>query len=191
MPPKIRTASWLLSACALMAAVTTVATLFAWRHFAPAADRYRELASAPGYEVDRVIADVRGPLVYGGLVTLVSAALFGWLAVAVRRPRRRWVPIVAWVAAGVGAVLLIVDLNGGLTDTGSSVSVSPRDVLGHDLAPDWYATVNAGLGIATLVLMVAGALALTRSGVHDYYRKASWQTDDRWVSFVARQRDQR
>lgn len=71
------------------------------------------------------------------------------------------------------------------------MSLSPRDVLGYDLAPDWYPGLNAVLGIVTLAFLVAGTIAITNSGVSDYHRKASWQRDGRWSSFVDRQKDHR
>jgi len=191
MPRIVRIVSGLLVACALAAAAMTTATLLAWLHFVPAADLYRRLATDPPADVEQTLAEVRGPLVFGGLVTVVTVLLWAWLAVTIRAPRRRWPQITTWVVSVLGIGLLIVDVNGGLVNTGSAsgIGLTPRDLLGYDLAPDWYPNVNSALGVLTLALMVVGALALTRSSAVDYYRKASWQPDDRWTAFVTDQKD--
>jgi hypothetical protein len=190
-PRMVRVISWLLAACAFAAAAMTGATLIAWLHFASAADLYRKLATDSHSEVEQTLREVRGPIVFGGLVTVVTVLLWAWLAVTVRVPRRRWPQITTWVVSVLGIGLLIVDLNGGLVNTGSGagIEITPRHLLGYDLAPDWYPAVNAVLGIITLALMAIGALALTHSGVVDYYRQASWQRDDRWAAFVADEKD--
>jgi hypothetical protein len=191
VPRTIRVISWLLAACAVAAGAMTAATVAAWAHFAPAADLYRRIATDPPDEVERTLAEVRGPLIFGGLVSLVILLLWAWLAIAARVPRRRRAQITAWAGSVAGIALLLVDLNGGLVNTGSDagIGVTPRDLLGYDLAPDWYPGLNGVLGILTIVVMAAGALALTRSGVIDYYRAASWQKDDRWSAFVTDQKD--
>jgi len=146
VPRAIHTVSLVLALCAVAAAAMTVATLLGWLRFAPAADLYSKLSSEPPAQIEKIVAAVRGPLVFGGLVTLVTAALVGWMAVAMRRPGRRWALTTTRVGVGLGAILLIVDLNGGLVDTGShsGATITPRDLLGYDLAPDWYPAVNAG-----------------------------------------------
>jgi hypothetical protein len=191
VPRRIRVISWLLAAGTLAAGAMTTATLVAWAHFAPAADLYRRIATDPPLEVERTLAEVRGPLVFGGLVTLVITLLWAWLTVAARAPRRRRAQITTWAGSVAGIALLLVDLNSGLVNTGSDagIGVTPRDLLGYDLAPDWYPGLNSVLGILTIAAMAAGALALTRSAVTDYYRAASWQKDDRWSAFVTGQKD--
>ena len=191
MPKWVRAASLFLAGCSLMALAMAVATLIAWRHFVPAADAYRRLSADPSWLIEKIIADVRGPLVLGGIVWLITAPLFGWLAFAVRVPRRRWAQITTWIATALGVFWLIFVLNTGLTSTSDGEPSPVPGQVGSDLAPGWYPDLTSILGVVTVALMLAGALALTRDSVLDYYRKASWQQDDRWSAFVTQERTRR
>ncbi|NMO51709.1 hypothetical protein HH310_10960 [Actinoplanes sp. TBRC 11911] len=149
MPPAVRAGSLLLAGCSLTALGMSVSTVAAWPRFGPVAD-----------------------FVLIGAVESVLTLVFGWLAFAVRVPRRRWAQIATWVVAFAGGGFLLFNLVTGLYE---------------ELAPGWYPDLNAILGLVALVLMIAGALSLARSDVLDYYREASWQFDDRWTYFIAGQ----
>jgi hypothetical protein len=170
MPPAVRTGSLLLAGTAVAALAMTVSTALAWRHFGPAPGIYRANGSVPRL--------LRGPLVVDPVVSVVTI-LFAWLAAAVRAPRRRYPQITTWVATLIsGGVLFFALVTGFYEGTDQYV------------APGWYPELNSVLGLVTLILMIAGALALSRSSVLDYYREASWQWDDRWSYFIAEQTKQ-
>ena len=166
-----------------------VATLIAWRHFGPAAAEFRVLAAT--FHPEQWIDEARGTLGLTAIATLATAPVCAWLAFAIRQPRRRWAQVTTWVTVVAAVLLLTIALVGGSATVGTTPndSVMPVDALGYALLPGWYTSVVAVLGVAAIVAAVGAGTALLRSSVLDYYRPASWQQDDRWANFVARQQD--
>lgn len=181
VPWAVRVASVLLGASAVLAAAMAVAGLFAWRHFGPASVAYVQALGNNHYLASPQLADVRGGLAYNIAVTAAAALVTGCLAPAVRRPLR-WVQVTAWCTAVLFAAGLFCGLSTG-------PAARTLDEISYGLVPAWYPGLNAVLGVAVLVTIVAAAAALLRSSVDDFYRPASREQDPRWAAFVQRQAD--
>jgi hypothetical protein len=170
VPRAVRVCSMLLSAAAALGAAMLVAALLGWRHFTPAA----EFALAD----EAVMHDARTSLAYTTGVAAVGALVTGGLAWAVRR-RRRWVQPAAWCAL----VVLVMGLLFGLGGSGTSVE--------KVLYPSWYPGVIAVLDALLVAVILAAAVALSRTDSEDFHRPDPRRADPRWEAFGRRQAEQK
>jgi MFS family permease len=192
VPRGVHTGSLLYAATAGIALLMLVNVLAAWSHYSPASAEYRYVMEAAEFDADEQLWMVGSSLAIAAIGAALALLAGGFLAVAVRRPRR-WIQIAAWCASAGLAVLLLLNLMSVPDINGADLREGAKEVdrLWHNLLPGWYLSVNALLGAALLVTVAAAGLVLARSSVTDFYRAASHIEDANWSSFVDRQRSTR
>ncbi|AGL20497.1 hypothetical protein [Actinoplanes sp. N902-109] len=191
-PREVRLSSLLFLVTAVLALVMTLQSLLAWRHFEPAADTYVRMLSDGGFaDAAAEPAGVRWDLAYTVAVTLGTALVCALLAVVIRQPLR-WAQVAAWCTSFAVAVVLGCGLANGSATAGAKPEATSEtlDRLDYDLLPQWYPIMNAVLGAALIVVVIAAGVLMLRSAVADFYRAGSRLPDDpRWASFLTQRLD--
>lgn len=191
LPRNVRLCSLTLGVSAGLAVLMLATILVAWRHFEAAAEVYRSaaLSGGMGDPLDE-LQWIRSDLGYDAAVVAAMALVTAGLAPLIRRPLR-WARVATWCTAVVLGAALLVELGGGPDAGGPPLDpgTSVLDGLRFELLPQWFPGVNAVLGFAVLVLVIASAVLLMRSSVSEFYRPAGQQQDPQWAAFRRAQND--
>ncbi len=201
LPRAIRWASALAGVCAVVTGTMAAVAFSCLSRVISVADAYRALPPDPEVlaAMNTIVRGLESTVGYSLVVTAVTAVGAAVLTFALRRPWP-WARVAMWWFAGLGAVLLLIDVT---TDPVESSGQGPSDSPIYDLsdlaAPqagfgphplsEWYSYLNAGLGLIALVTLVAAAIQLSRASALDHYRPASRVADPRWAAFVQKRKD--
>lgn len=188
LPRNVRLSSLMLGVSGGLAVLLLAGVLATWHHFEAAAEVYRNTSlRIDNTDPKDELQWMRSDLGYDAAVLAAVALMTAGLAPLVRR-RLRWARVATWCAAAVLGPALLIELNAGPNPRGSTVGPL-LDRLEADLLPQWFPGVNAVLGFALLVLVIASPVLLARSSVSEFYRPANQQEDPRWEAFLKAQND--